>query len=185
MRIRNIWIITLVVLGIIGLVIVEGFVNPKIEAKQARYEEEQKNPLTHDFAALAKYRSPYMGDNSNLSHLNQALPLRERLNGYQLYPETFTVQVNYSLDTREMDAEELERILVYNAVANFVMIDNLEQIVYQFENTSHTLRRESAQQWTGTELKELQNTELWNSIVREKLVEPAQVKEAFSQIVDN
>ncbi|WP_340400719.1 DUF4825 domain-containing protein [Paenibacillus sp. FSL H8-0079] len=185
MRIRNIWIITLVVLGSIGLVIVEGFVNPKIEAKQARYEEEQQNPLTHDFAALAKNRSPYMGDNSNLSHLNQALPLRERLNGYQLYPETFTAQVNYSLDTREMNAEELERILVYNAVANFVMIDNLEQVVYQFQNTSQTLQRESAQQWTGTELKELQNLELWNSTVREKLVESAQVKEAFSQIVDN
>ncbi|MEK3773872.1 DUF4825 domain-containing protein [Paenibacillus sp. FSL K6-4396] len=185
MRGKNIWIIALVVLGVVGLVYVEGVVNPGIEAKQDRYEAEQQNPLTHDFAALAKYRSPYMGDNSNLSHLNQALPLRERLNGYQLYPETFTAQVNYSLNTHEMDAEELERILVYNAVANFVMIDNLEQVVYQLENTSHTLRSEAAQQWTGTELKELQNPELWNSIVRDKLVEPVQVKEAFSQIVDN
>ncbi|OMF14208.1 hypothetical protein BK131_12020 [Paenibacillus amylolyticus] len=185
MTIRNIWIITIVVLGIIGLVIVEGFVNPTIEAKQDQYQAEQQNPLTHDFTVLAKYRSPYMGDNSNLSHLNQALPLHEKLNGYQLYLGTFTAQVNYSLDTREMNAEELERILVYNAVANFVMIDNLQTVVYQFENTSQTLRRESAQQWTGTELKELQNPELWNSTVREKLVEPTQVKEAFSQIVDN
>lgn len=84
-----------------------------------------------------------------------------------------------------MDTEELERILVYNAIANFVMIDNLEQVVYQLENTSYTLHRESAQQWAGTELKKLQNLELWNSIVREKLVETAQVKAAFSQIVDN
>lgn len=185
MRGRNLWIITLAVLGIVGLVIVEGFVNPRMEAKQTRYEAEQQNPLTHDFAALAKYRSPYMGDHSNLSHLNQALPLRERLNGYQLYPETFTAQVNYSMDTHEMDAEELERILIYNGVANFVMIDNLEQVVYQFEDTSHTLHRESVRQWTGTELEHLQNPDLWNSTVREKLVEPAQVKEAFSQIVDN
>ncbi|WP_181150796.1 DUF4825 domain-containing protein [Paenibacillus sp. PCH8] len=172
-------------LGIIGLVIVEGFVNPKIEAKQDQYEAEQQNPLTHDFTVLAKYRSPYMGDHSNLSHLNQALPLREKLNGYQLYPETFTAQVNYSLDTREMDAEELKRILVYNAVANFVMIDNLEQVVYQFENTSHTLSRQAARQWTTTELTNLQKLDLWNSTVRDRLVEPEQVNEAFSQIVDN
>lgn len=185
MRGKNIWIIALVVLGVVGLVFVEGFVNPGNEAKQNRYEAEQQNPLTHDFAALVKYRSPYMGDNSNLSHLNQALPLQERLDGYQLYPETFTAQVNYSLNTHEMDTEELERILVYNAIANFVMIDNLEQVVYQLENTSYTLHRESAQQWTGTELEKLQNVELWNSIVREKLVETAQVKAAFSQIVDN
>ncbi|WP_458127165.1 DUF4825 domain-containing protein [Paenibacillus sp. Z3-2] len=165
--------------------IVEGFVNPKIEAQQAQYEAEQQNPLTHDFAALAKYRSPYMGDFSNLSHLNQALPLRERLNGYQLYPEKFTAQVNYSMNTHEMNTQELDRILIYNAVANFVMIDNLEQVVYQFENTTHTLSRQAARQWAGTELKKLQKTDLWNSTVRDRLVESEQVKDAFSQIVDN
>ena len=36
-----------------------------------------------------------------------------------------------------------------------------------------------------TEMKTLQEPEEWDSAVRKKLVEPAQVKEAFSQIVDN
>ncbi|MBM6386269.1 MAG: DUF4825 domain-containing protein [Paenibacillus sp.] len=185
MTIKNKWIIALVAIGIIGFIIVEGVVNPKLEAEQAEYESDQQHPMTHDFAALQKFHSPYMGDFSNLSHLNQALPLHDQLNGYQLYPETFTAQVNYSLDTSEMDTEDLEQILVYNATANFVLIDNLEQVVYQFEDTSHALSREAAQQWAGTELKVLQDPVQWDSVVRSKLEKPAKVQEAFSQIVDN
>ncbi|MEO2205298.1 DUF4825 domain-containing protein [Paenibacillus pabuli] len=185
MTIKNKWIIALVGIGIIGFIIVEGMVNPKLEAKHAQYEAEQQHPMTHDFTALQKYHSPYMGDFSNLSHLNQALPLHDQLNGYQLYPETFTAQVNYSMDTREIDAEDLEQILVYNATANFVLIDNLEQVVYQFEDTSHALSRGAAQRWVGKELKALRDPDQWDSVIRSKLEEPAKVKEAFSQIVDN
>ncbi|SDL17958.1 protein of unknown function [Paenibacillus sp. OK060] len=182
---KNKWIIALVMLGIFGVIVVEGVVNPRIEAKQSQYEAEQQDPLTHDFAALVKYRSAYMGDFSNLSHLNQALPLNGQLNGYQLVPETFTAQINYRMNTSEMKPEELERILVYNAAANFVWIDNLEHVLYSFEDVQYTLSREAAQQWAGTELKTLQEPEEWDTLVRKKLVEPAQVNEAFSQIVDN
>ncbi|WP_408894197.1 DUF4825 domain-containing protein [Paenibacillus taichungensis] len=182
---KNKWIIALVMLGIFGVIVVEGFVNPRIEAKQSQYEAEQQDPLTHDFAALAKYRSPYMGAFSNLSHLNQALPLNGKLNGYQLVPETFTAQINYRINTSEMKSEELERILVYNAAANFVWIENLEHVLYSFEDVQYTLSREAAQQWAGTELKTLQEPKEWDAAVRKKLVEPAQVNEAFSQIVDN
>ncbi|SEB03267.1 MULTISPECIES: DUF4825 domain-containing protein [unclassified Paenibacillus] len=182
---KNKWIIALVMLGIFGVIVVEGVVNPRIEAKQSQYEAEQQDPLTHDFAALAKYRSPYMGDFSNLSHLNQALPLNGQLNGYQLVPETFTAQINYRINTSEMKSEELERILVYNAAANFVWIENLEHVLYSFEDVQYTLSREAAQQWAGTELKTLHEPKEWDAAVRKKLVEPAKVKEAFSQIVDN
>ncbi|MHA7583306.1 DUF4825 domain-containing protein [Paenibacillus vandeheii] len=185
MRGKNKWIIALVILGICGVIVVEGVVNPRIEAKQAQYEAEQQDPLTHDFAALAKYRSAYMGDFSNLSHLNQALPLSDQLNGYQLYPETFTAQIKYRMNASDMKPEELERILVYNAAANFVWIDNLEHVLYTFEDIQYTLSREVAQQWAGTELKTLQEPDKWDATVRKKLVVPAQVKEAFSQIVDN
>lgn len=182
---KNKWIIALFIIGIFGVIVVEGVVNPRIEAKQAQYEADQQDPLTHDFAALAKYRSAYMGDFPNLSHLNQALPLNGQLNGYQLVPETLTAQINYRMNTSEMKPEELERILVYNAAANFVWIDNLEHVLYSFEDVQYTLSREAAQQWAGTELKTLQEPGEWDSTVREKLVEPAQVNEAFSQIVDN
>lgn len=182
---KNLWIVSLFIIGLLGLVVVEGFINPKIAADQRRYEDEQNSPLTHDFTALAKYQNAYMGNFSNLSHLNQNLPLHEQLDGYQLFPETLTAQINYSLNTDEMDAVQLDRILVYNALANFVLIDNLEQVVYQFKDTRVVFDRKLAQRWAGTELKALQKPERWDSIVREKLVEPADVRAVFSQIVDN
>ncbi|WP_342554475.1 DUF4825 domain-containing protein [Paenibacillus sp. FSL R7-0652] len=185
MKAKNLLIISLFMIGLISLVVVEGFINPKLAADQKRYETEQKSPLTHDFTALAKYRNAYMGNFSNLSHLNQSLPLHEQLDGYQLFPETFTAQINYSLNTDEMNSVELERILVYNAVANFVLIDNLERIVYQFKDKQIELDRNRAQQWAGTELGALQKPERWDADVQKKLVEPAQVQAAFSQIVDN
>ncbi|CAI6081589.1 hypothetical protein PAECIP112173_03258 [Paenibacillus sp. JJ-100] len=183
-NIKNIWIVSLFIIGLIGLVVVEGFINPKIAADEVRYEAEQDDPLTHDFTAVAQYQNAYMGNFSNLSHLNQNLPLHERLDGYELFPETFTAQIHYSLNTDEMDSVQLDRILVYNALANFVLIDNLEQIVYQFKDTRIVLGRELAQQWVGTELKSLQNVEIWDDVVRQRLVEPAKAQEAFSQMVD-
>jgi hypothetical protein len=183
MKARNVWIVCLLVIGLISLVVVEGFVNPRLAADQSRYEEQQKHPLTHDFTAVTKYQNAYMGNFSNLSHLNQNLPLHEQLDGYQLFPETFTAQINYSMNTDEMNAVELKRVLVYNAVANFVLIDNLEQVAYQFKDTRIVLDRKRAEQWAGMELKALQKPEQWDSIVRQKLVEPAQVQAAFSQIV--
>jgi hypothetical protein len=185
MNAKNIWIVSLFVIGLMGLVVVEGFINPKISADQERYEAEQNNPLTHDFNALAKYKNAYMGNFSNLSHLNQNLPLHEQLDGYQLFPETLTAQINYNLNTNEMDTVQLDRILVYNALANFVLIDNLEQVVYQLKDTRIVFERKLAQQWAGTELGVLQKPEQWDSIVRQKLVEPADVQASFSQIVDN
>ncbi|WP_434752686.1 DUF4825 domain-containing protein [Paenibacillus amylolyticus] len=185
MKGKNLWIVSLFIIGLLSLVVVEGFINPKIAADQRRYEAEQNSPLTHDFTALAQYRNAYMGNFSNLSHLNQKLPLHERLDGYQLFPETFTAQINYSLNTDEMDEVQFERILVYNALANFVLIDNLEQVVYQFKDTQIVFERKLAQRWAGTELKTLQKAERWDSVVRQKLVEPAEVRASFSHIVDN
>jgi hypothetical protein len=74
---------------------------------------------------------------------------------------------------------------VYNALANFVLIDNLEQVFYQLKDTRVVFERKLAQERVGTELKALQKPERWNSVVREKLVEPAGVQALFSQIVDN
>lgn len=182
---KNRWIIVLVLVGLVALTMVEGIINPRIEAKQQAYTAEQQNPLTHDFAALQKYRSAYMGDFSNLSHLNQGLPLAEYLNGYQLYPDTFTAEVKYNLRSDELQEEELKRMLVYNATANFVLIDNLEHIVYQLEDTRYSLDREAAKQWAGLELGALQMPDDWDSYVREQLVSPEQVEVAFSQIIDN
>lgn len=130
MKAKNLWLVCLCMIGLMGLVVVKGVINPKLAADQRRYEAEQNSPLTHDFTAVTKYQNAYMGNFSNLSHLNQNLPLHEQLDGYQLFPETLTAQINYSLNTNEMDAVQLDRILVYNALANFVLIDNLEQIVY-------------------------------------------------------
>ncbi|MCM3134135.1 DUF4825 domain-containing protein [Paenibacillus polysaccharolyticus] len=182
---KNGWIVSLFIIGLLSLVVVEGFINPKIAADQRQYEAGQNSPLTHDFTALAQYENAYMGNFSNLSHLNQSLPLHKQLDGYQLFPETLTAQINYSLNTDKMDAVQLDRILVYNALANFVLIDNLEQIVYQFKDTQVVFERKLAEQWAGTELRTLQNSERWDSIVRQKLVEPAEVRAVFSQIVDN
>ena len=75
MRKLNILIIALLVVGICGLALVEGYIRPEMRRREQQYLSEQRDPLTHDFSRLLEFRSRYMGDASNLANLNYNLPL--------------------------------------------------------------------------------------------------------------
>jgi len=88
-------IIALLLIGLGVLAFIEGYIKPEMRKKEQQYLSEQKDPLTHDFNRLLKFKSRYMGDASNLSNLNLNLPLYEIPRTFQLYPETLTAEINY------------------------------------------------------------------------------------------
>lgn len=172
----NIVIIALLALGLCGLALMEGYIKPGIRKKEKQYLAEQGDPLTHDFSRILKYRSRYMGDVSNLANLNGALPLSDIPRTYQLYPETLEAEINYRDTSAAVTADLFERALIYNATANFVLIDNLETLTLKFAEGSYSITRHAVKSWHGIAPAALQDGALWAEKVQQPLSDRAYVR---------
>ncbi len=173
---KNILIIALLVVGICGLALVEGYIRPEIRKREQNYLAEQSDPLTHDFSRLLEFKSRHMGDAPNLSNLNYHLPLGGLKMKLQLYPEKLTAEITYEDSVAGMETEFFERTLVYNATANFVLIDNLEALILNFERYSYAISRSTVESWYGATLKTLQDETRWAEEVQHPLSDRAYVK---------
>ena len=172
----NILIIALLIIGLSGLVLVEGYVKPEMRRREQQYLLEQRDPLTHDFSRLLEFRSRYMGDASNLANLNYNLPPGDLQMTFQIHPELLTAEITYQDSLTAMEAELFDRVLVYNTTANFVLIDNLETLVLNFERNSYTISRRAVESWYGVNLKTLQNEARWADEVQRPLSGRAYVR---------
>lgn len=95
------------------------------------------------FEQLKKYKSKYIGDNSNTSHLLNALPLSEYGYVFEIDSEIYGLTINYNCtDWYNNENLYIDKALVYNSVSLFKLIDNLEYIIFNFSGSSYTITRE-------------------------------------------
>lgn len=183
---KNIWILILLIIGISGIVAVEGYAKPKAREQEARYAAEQQNPYTHDISRSLQFKSKYMGDAGNLIKLNDTLPFNELNRTYQLYPDELTAELKFQASSVDMDAAKLKEMLVYNTTANFVMIDNLQVLRLTFEDITFTIHRKAVEEWYGGEdsLRPMQNEKQWYEVVQMKMKDNAYIEEFNEQLVE-
>jgi hypothetical protein len=184
MKRRNILIIALLLLGLGTLALVEGYLKPELRKEKEQYLAGQKDPLTHDFGRLLRFKSPYMGDASNLSNLNADLPLGEIPRMFQLDPDNLTAEITYQGSIDSLETDLFERALVYNATANFVLIGNLETLHLNFENGSYSITRRAVEGWYGTGLDSLQEESRWREKVQRPLADRAAVTSFITENFD-
>lgn len=113
--------------------------------KQYNIETVPTSPFNQDKSGiehLIKYRSKYVGDNSNTGGLIEALPLSEYGFVFEIDSENRGVTVNYHF-TDWYNDENLytERALVYNSVSAFALIENLESITFNFSGSRYFITR--------------------------------------------
>ncbi|CAM5796535.1 MULTISPECIES: DUF4825 domain-containing protein [Brevibacillus] len=183
MKSKNVWIVILFLVGAVSLTMVEGYLKPEAEAKEEQYRMEQKNPLTHDFESVLPYKHKYMGDAGNLGNLNYHLPLSDIPKTFQLFPEEYKVELIFELDAANIDERLLKQALLYNATANFVLIDNLQTYQMSFTDGAYSISRDAAEKWYGVSFADLQEKEKWNQIVRDPLADASYVERFFTQVV--
>ena len=95
------------------------------------------------FEQLKKYKSKYIGDNSNTSHFLNALPLSEYGYVFEIDSENNGLTINYNCtDWYNNENLYINKALVYNSVSLFKLIDNLEYITFNFSGSSYTITRE-------------------------------------------
>lgn len=95
------------------------------------------------FKQLQHYKSQYIGNNSNTSHLLNALPLSEYGYVFEIDSKGCGLIVDYHCtDWYNNENLYINKALVYNSVSLFKLIDNLEYITFNFSGSSYTITRE-------------------------------------------
>lgn len=95
------------------------------------------------FEQLQHYKSQYIGNNSNTSHLLNALPLSEYGYVFEIDSKGCGLIVEYHCtDWYNNENLYINKALVYNSVSLFKLIDNLEYITFNFSRSSYTITRE-------------------------------------------
>lgn len=95
------------------------------------------------FEQLQHYKSQYIGNNSNTSHLLNALPLSEYGYVFEIDSKGCGLIVDYHCtDWYNNENLYIHKALVYNSVSLFKLIDNLEYITFIFSGSSYTITRE-------------------------------------------
>ncbi|MBU5483985.1 DUF4825 domain-containing protein [Clostridium sp. MSJ-11] len=174
---RNFIIIILLVFGISAFGITEFIIKPRQEEKRAKYRLEQQNSLTHDFKGLFKYKTKYMGDSSNIVNLNYSLPLGNVPRTNEIDSDNLEYIINYEESALKIGKEKVKTDLIYNATANFALIDNLEAITFNFTDSSYKIARNDVEDWYKIDLSSLVDETKWSKEIQEKLEEKNYVDE--------
>lgn len=84
---------------------------------------------------LIKYKSAYVGDNSNIINLLGDLPLGNYRNEVSLETSTkpYGISVKYDLSVSSLSIEAIEATFEKNATMIFALIDNVEQISFIYD----------------------------------------------------
>lgn len=163
---RRIIMVLVVVIGVPLFIWIQFFEVPnKVKIGEAKI---QQDPATHKFEDVTTFEDPYMGDNSNMNNLFQALPLNDQKGTLEMDSDVFSLIVYYNTTTAEL-GQKAAQAVIYNTTAAFTLIGNLQTVEMRFEDESYTVTRENVEQWFGTTLVDFKNPEEFKEKVQEKL----------------
>lgn len=178
---RNLVIIVLLIIGVAALCVVEFGFKANIRHQEQQYALAQLNPQTNDFSNIVKFKNPYVGDNGNDVNLNANLPFANVPHTFSIDDTTRELDVLYTKSEQDlgMATSQFQASLVYNATANFAMIDNLNEITLKFPGASYHVTRAQVLSWYGVAPTQLTNKSSWKRDVQSKLSNLKYVSDAF------
>ena len=91
---------------------------------------------------LIQYKNQYVGNNSNDSHLIDNLPLAEYGYVFKIDSVNLGLTIDYHItDWYVNENHYLEKSLLYNSISIFALIDNVEQITFNFSGNTYIVSR--------------------------------------------
>jgi len=166
---KNKVIIGLLAVAVVLFCVIQFWIIPSNQAKQADYARNQTDALTHDISVVEDYRSAYVGDASNISGLFENLPLNNISKKYEINSDACTLTVSYLDTVWNIGEEKVQRDLIYNSAAAMASVDNLTGITYNFSGDSYSFGRKEIEDVFGSPLSNLLLPEIWNDEVQKQL----------------
>lgn len=137
---------------------------------------------------IIKYKNEYLGNNSNTGNLINNLPLSEYGYLIELDSKENGVIIDYHItDWYIVEDMYLQKGLVYNSVAIFSLIDNVEYIKYNFTGGSYIVNRNIIEDEYPNFKEIVVNEELskdnFNKYVEQKVNDDEFIEEIFEKIL--
>lgn len=162
-------IVVLLAIAVVLFCAIQFWIIPTNRAKETEYARSQTDSLTHDISVIETYRTPYIGNASNVSGLFEVLPLNNISKKFEINSDNCTLTVNYLDTVSNIGEEKVQRDLIYNSVAAMAAIDNLSGIIYNFSGDSYSFERTQIEEVFGSPLSDLLEEKNWVEKVQNKL----------------
>ena len=135
---------------------------------------------------ILKYQNKYVGNNSNTGNLISNLPLSEYGYVFEIDSNNLGLTIDYHItDWYINDEMYVERALVYNSVALFSLIENLQYVTYNFTGNSYTIKREKVQEIYPNYSKINENginKDNFNIYLENKMTDDEFIKDIFNKL---
>ena len=176
---KNKLIIGLLAVAVVLYCFIQFCILPLNQAKKEDYMRSQTDALTHDISAVENYRTPYIGNASNVAGLFENLPLNNISRKFEINSDDCALTVNYLDTIWNIGEQKVQRDLIYNSVAAMAAIDNLSEITYNFSGDTYSFKRTEIEATFGTSLSNLLEEDTWGKAVQKKLNDADFVKQFF------
>ncbi len=136
---------------------------------------------------IIKYKSNYMGDNSNTCNLIDKLPLSEYGYAVELDSDNLGIIIYYNITDWYINNESYtKKSLIYNSASIFSLIDNVKYIKYNFSGNLYIIDRKTLEENfpNFSELKKDNNINIenFNSYVENKMNDIEFVEKTFGKL---
>lgn len=98
------------------------------------------NRTKTNFENLTKYKSKYIKDTSNVYALIDSLPLSEYKHNIEVNLDTLSLTINYNISIYNIEENNYwEKSIIYNSISIFSLIENVDNITYNFKSSNFKL----------------------------------------------
>lgn len=151
------------------------------------------DPNVSDISRLLKYKNKYLGNNSNTINLYYSLPLSKYGFTTELDSTNLGIIINYNnsefyINEDSDDNLFVKKSILYNAISTFVLIDNVEYIIYNFSGTSYKFNKndmiESYDDYAKIFNKNDIDENNFRKYVNEKILDNDFVEKTFEKLIE-
>lgn len=164
-----------------------------IDTKKAYTEDTVPiTPFNRDKSGIdniIQYKNKYVGNNSNDSNLINNLPLSEYGYVFEIDSLNFGLIIDYHITGWYINENHyLEKSLLYNSVSIFALINNVNELTFNFSGESYKVNRKQIEELYPNYddiVNDEINKENFNKYLENKMNDNDFVENIFSKVFDN
>lgn len=137
----------------------------------------------HIHEDIFQYKGSLIGDNSAVTQIIGQLRHPEEFNGVSLETkeEPYGMTIKYKDAEGEISEKEDKKTAIYNATFLFVLINNVDWIVFDFGHDQYEIMRSDLEDWYDKNINQFANENDLENFINEKLTEEDKINDLFTE----
>lgn len=128
---------------------------------------------------LFQYKDSYVGDANKLGAIAQELPGYSQYEGMELQTKEEPYEMKLYYETA--DGEFTDKMMMQNATAYFVLVQNADIVTIVVDGKTHSAKREVMEEWYGVDLRDVNNEEELRELEDRKAANSEVIHDIFEE----